>query len=148
MGIVSFMLLTRVLGPEGFGVWGLFLVISSITETARTALIKNAFIRFMHQTKEEEHGRLQAAAWVLSLSISVGLSLTFLLAAYPVAHWLKAPALAGMLQWYALTLLITVLFSQLEMLLNAKMIFRAFSHIYCTRQRFSLPPIAVSSCPT
>ena len=22
MGIVSFMLLTRVLGPEGFGVWG------------------------------------------------------------------------------------------------------------------------------
>src|ERR1700742_4608327 len=71
MGIISFMLLARVLGPAEYGVWGLFITISSITETARTALIKNAFIRFMHQTKEEEHGRLQTAAFALSLSISI-----------------------------------------------------------------------------
>ena len=143
MGIVSFMLLTRVLGPDGFGVWGLFLVISSITETARTALIKNAFIRFMHQTKEEEHGSLQAGAWILSLSISVVLSLLFLLAAYPVAQWLKAPALAGMLQWYALTMLITVLFSQCEMLLNAKMDFRGVCYMYVIRQGGLLAAIGV-----
>lgn len=142
MGIVSFMLLARVLGPEGFGVWGLFLVISSITETARTALIKNAFIRFMHQTGEEEHGRIQVAAWVLSGSISVILAAVFLLLAIPVAAWLKAPALAGMLQWYALTLLITVLFSQCEMLLNAKMDFRGVCWMYVVRQGLLLAAIA------
>jgi lipopolysaccharide exporter len=145
MGIVSFMLLARVLGPSGFGVWGLFLTITSITETARTALIKNAFIRFMHQTKEEEHGRLQTAALVLSLTISVVLSLIFLLAALPVAWWLKAPELASMLQWYALTLLITALFSQGEMLLNAKMDFRGVCWMYCVRQGLLLVLIAVYS---
>ena len=144
MGIVSFMLLTRVLGPAGFGVWGLFLTITSITETARTALIKNAFIRFMNQTKEEEHGRLQVAAWMLSLCLSVALSIIFLLAAYPVAYWLKAPDLANMLQWYALTLLITVFFSQCEMLLNAKMDFRGVCYMYVIRQGLLLA--AIGAC--
>ncbi len=145
MGIISFMLLARVLGPAEYGVWGLFVTISSITETARTALIKNAFIRFMNQTKEEEHGRLQTAALVLSLSISIVLSLVFLLAAYAVAQWLKAPELAGMLRWYALTLLVTVLFSQGEMLLNAKMDFRGVCWMYCVRQGLLLVLIAIYS---
>ncbi|WP_431214315.1 lipopolysaccharide biosynthesis protein [Puia sp. P3] len=110
MGIVSFMLLTRNLSKTGYGVWGLFLTISSITETARTALIKNAFIRYMHQTPEAEHGRLQSAALVLSLSISTVLAVLFLGAAIPAASWLKAPDLAAMLQWYALTLMLTAFF--------------------------------------
>jgi lipopolysaccharide exporter len=141
MGIVSFMLLARVLGPSGFGVWGLFLVISSITETARTALIRNAFIRFMHQTGEEEHGKLQAASLSLSGSISLVLSVAFLFLSIPVASWLKAPDLAGMLQWYSLTLLLSVLFSHCEMLLNAKMDFRGVCWMYCVRQGLLLAAI-------
>jgi len=143
MGIVSFMLLTRILGKTGFGVWGLFLTISSITETARTALIKNAFIRYMHQTPEAEHGRLQSAALVLSLSISTVLAVIFLAAAVPAAYWLKAPDLAAMLQWYSLTLLLTAFFSQWEMLLNAKMDFRGVCWMYCVRQGLLLLAIAV-----
>lgn len=134
IGIISFMLLARVLGPAGFGVWGLFLVISSITETARIALIKNAFIRFMHQTKEEEHGDLQGAAFMLSLSLSLILAVLFLLLASPVSYWLNAPELAIMLRWYALSILVSVLFSHFEMLLNAKMDFRGICWMYCVRQ--------------
>ncbi|HWK04087.1 MAG TPA: oligosaccharide flippase family protein [Puia sp.] len=134
LGIVSFMMLARILEPSGFGVWGLFLVITSITETARTALIRNAFIRFMHQTEETEHGKLQSAAFMLSLWVSLGLSLFFLLLAGPAASWLKAPPLASMLRWYSVTVLFTVLFSQEEMLLNAKMDFRGICWIYCIRQ--------------
>src|SRR5882762_9679393 len=134
MGIVSFMMLARVMEPAGFGVWGLFLVITSITETARTALIRNGFIRFMHQTEESEHGKLQSASLILSLWISLGLALFFLLLAAPMASWLKAAPLASMMRWYSLTVLITVLFSQEEMLLNAKMDFRGICWIYCIRQ--------------
>jgi lipopolysaccharide exporter len=143
MGIVSFMMLARILGPSGFGVWGLFLVISSITEAARTALIKNGFIRFMHQTPESEHGKLQSASLMLSLAVSVALSVFFLLLAGPLAVWLKAPPLATMMRWYALTVLFTVLFSQEEMLLNAKMDFRGICWIYCIRQGFLLCAIGV-----
>lgn len=143
MGIISFMLLARTLGPKGFGVWGLFMVISSTAETARIALIKNAFIRFMHQTDESEQDGLQSAAFALSASISGLLSLLFLLLSYQIAAWLKAPLLAGMLQWYALSLLVSVFFSHFEMLLNAKMDFRGICWMYCSRQGLLLVLIAV-----
>jgi lipopolysaccharide exporter len=142
MGIVSFMLLTRVLGPDGFGVWGLFMVISSLTETARTALIKNAFIRFMHQTKEEEHGRLQVAALVISSCISATIAILFVAMSRLIAGWLSAPLLAGMLQWYAVSLMISVLFAHCEMLLNARMDFKGVCWMYCVRQGFLLAGIA------
>ena len=70
----------------------------------------------------------------------------FLTVAGPVASWLKAPALGTMLRWYSLTLLLTALFSQAEMLLNAKMDFRGVCWMYVTRQGLLLasvlPPLS------
>jgi lipopolysaccharide exporter len=134
MGIVSFMLLTRSLEPAGFGVWGLFLTISGITEAARTALLRNGFIRFMHQTPESEHGKLQSASFMLSLWVSSALAVLFFALAGAASLWLNAAPLAVMLRWYAITVLLTVLFSQAEMLLNAKMDFRGVCWIYVIRQ--------------
>lgn len=134
MGILSFMLLARMVGPKEFGVWGLFMIISSTAEQARIALIKNAFIRFMHQTGPEEQARLQTAALVLSTTISILFAIAFLLLGYRVSIWLKAPLLSGMLAWYSMTILISVFFSHFEMLLNAKMNFRGICWMYCVRQ--------------
>src|SRR6478735_8893751 len=84
MGIVSFMLLARTLGPKSFGVWGLFMVISSTVETTRISLIKNAFIRFMYQTDDKEQDKLQSAAFVVSAGISLIISVAFLLLAHSI----------------------------------------------------------------
>jgi len=142
LGILSFMLLTRIMDLAEFGVWGLFLTISSITETARTSLIKNAFIRFMQQVKEDEEQDLQGAAFVLSLLVSGILSIIFLVLSQPAANWLNAPKLAGMLQWYAITLLISVFFAHFEMLLNAKVDFKGVCWMYCIRQGILLLQLA------
>lgn len=133
-GVLSFMLLTRTLEPSGYGVWGLFLTISGIVEAARTALLRNGFIRFMHQTEEQEHGKLQSASLILSLWVSGGLALVFLVMGGVVSLWLNAAPLAAMLRWYALTVVLTVVFSQAEMLLNAKMDFRGVCGIFVVRQ--------------
>ena len=136
IGILSFMLLARMLGPEGYGIWGLFIVITSITETTRTALIRNAFIRFIHQSEESEHGFVQGAAFILSASISGVLALLFFLLAGPAASLLNAPSLEYMLKLYAISLLISTFFAHFEMLLNAKMVFRGICFMYCVRQGF------------
>lgn len=143
MGIVSFMLLARLLGPKEFGVWGLFMVISSIVESARIALIKNAFMRFSHQTDEKEQGSLQSAAIILSFAISLLISILSFSMANPVAVWLKAPLLSEILRLYALTLLISVFFSHFEMLLNTRMNFKGICWMYCIRQGILAVVIAI-----
>src|SRR5688572_18721922 len=75
IGILSFILLARILGPGGYGVWGLFMIISALTETARNALIRNAYIWFSHQHEEKEENKLQASAFVLSTLMSAALAL-------------------------------------------------------------------------
>jgi len=141
MGIVSFMLLTRILGPGSFGVWGLFLLIAGITETARTALIKNAYVRFSHQTKVEEVASLQTASLILSLTISSVLALFFILFSDIISYYLNASDLSIMLHWYALSIVVSTLFSHLEIIMTAKMDFRGICWMYCCRQIVLLLPI-------
>lgn len=142
-GIVSFMFLARMLSPSGFGVWGLFILISSITETARTALLRNAFIRFTHQHDAQDHKYLQGAAFTMSLALSLVLAILFLALSVPVSNLLNAPELKGILQLYALTLVISVIFSHSEIVLNANMDFRGICWMYCLRQGLLFLPIAV-----
>ncbi len=134
-GIISFMMLARILGPSGFGVWGLFLTISAIIETARTALVKNAFIRFSGQLEERESDAgLQGGAFLLSLVISLCWAVVLVSAAAVISHLLNAPELKSMLLWYAGTILISVFFTHFEILMNAKMNFKALCWMFCVRQ--------------
>ncbi len=142
IGIISFMLLARMLGPSGYGVWGLFMIMSAITETARNALIRNAFIRFSHQYDKNESDRLQGAAFILSAALSLILALLYLILAGTVAGILHAPALKIMLQIYAVSLMVTVLFSHCETVMNANMDFRGICWMNCIRQGVILMIIA------
>jgi lipopolysaccharide exporter len=143
IGILSFILLARILGPGGYGVWGLFMIISALTETARNALIRNAYIWFSHQHEEKEENKLQASAFVLSTLMSAALAILYLVLSWPIANALNAPSLAIMLQVYSISLLITVLFSHAETILMAKTDFRAICWMNCLRQCVLLGCIVV-----
>jgi O-antigen/teichoic acid export membrane protein len=134
IAIISFMLLARMLGPGGYGVWGLFMIIAAVTETARNALIRNAFIWFSNQNDESQQKSLQAGTFVLSSYLSAGLAIAYLLLAIPIAEALNAPELAIMLQVYSLSLVVTILFSHVETVLNARMDFRGICWMNCVRQ--------------
>jgi O-antigen/teichoic acid export membrane protein len=142
IAIISFMLLARMLGPAGYGVWGLFMIISAVTETARNALIRNAYIFFSHQNDEKEQSRLQAATFILSSWMSIILAALYLVLAIPIAQALNAPSLAIMLQVYAISLLVTIFFSHAETILNSKMDFRGICWMNCVRQAVLLASIA------
>ncbi|MET0464598.1 MAG: flippase [Chitinophagaceae bacterium] len=144
IGILSFMLLARMLGPAGYGVWGLFMVISSIAETSRTAITRNAFIRFMHQSPDEQKPSIQGAALALSFFISAAMGLLFVIASYLLSFWSVTPELAELLRWYAVIILVSSFFSSMEMLLNAKLDFRGICFMYCVRQGLFM--ILVSIC--
>jgi lipopolysaccharide exporter len=134
IGVFSFMILARQLGPADFGIWGLFISIAAITETARTALVRNAFIKFMHQVAEDEQSSLQGSAFMLNLILSVLLSVVFICFSGLIANFLKAPVLASMLRYYSIALILSTFFTHAEMLLNAKMIFNRILWLQISRQ--------------
>ncbi len=134
MGVVSFMFLARLLGPTVFGIWGLFLLITSIVETARVALIKNAYIRFIHQNKEIEHLQIQRAAFLVNVLMSLLVSVLLFGFSQKIGNVLGAPALGDMLRLYALTFLVSAFFTHLEVVLNAQMNFKVICAMYLIRQ--------------
>jgi lipopolysaccharide exporter len=144
IAILSFMLLARMLGEGGdYGVWGLFMIIAALTETARNALIRNGYIFFSHQHDEKEQSRLQAATFILSSYMSVALAILYLALAKPISTALNAPTLAIMLQVYSVSLLVTIFFSHAETILNSKTDFRGICWMNCVRQAVLLTCIAV-----
>ncbi len=136
VNLLSFILLTRILtpAPAAFGVWALFTTIFATVETARISFMRNAFIRHVNQADDTEHQNLQAAAFVISIFISVFLAACFIVLAPVVRDGLNAPGLDIMLRWCALTILISTISSQCEMSLTAKSNFRAVSFMHLFRQ--------------
>jgi len=134
IGVVSFMLLSRVLGPESFGVWGLFITISTICEAIRLTLIKNAYIRFSQQSDINLQGVIQSATFLVSLAVTIIFAVGLLALAKPLAGWLNAPSLSVMLSWYLPALFVGWIFSHFEIIFSSRMDFRANCWMYCVRQ--------------
>ena len=142
-GVLSFILLTRLLDLSSFGEWGLFLIIAGICETARTALIKNAFVRFSNQVSTDEQASLQTAAFVLSFIIAFILSLFLFFFANIFSYYLNAPDLTIMLKWFGLSLIVGTLFSHTEIIFTSRLDFRGICWIYCLRQALLFLPVLV-----
>lgn len=132
-GLLTFMLLTRLFSPQHYAVWGLFMVISSIVETSRNALIKNGYILFTNTSHESELGGIEYAAFLTNCIFSVFLIALFLTTAHPLEQLFHTPGLSTILIYYSFTLLLLIPFSQREIYLNARMDFKGVFWMYFVR---------------
>ncbi|MDO8992593.1 MAG: oligosaccharide flippase family protein, partial [Daejeonella sp.] len=69
--IGSFYILLRILGPNEYGVWVLFMVTTTIIETIRGGLLQNALIRFLAAEEKSEHHKITAASFTISGILSL-----------------------------------------------------------------------------
>lgn len=132
-GVFSFMLLARLYAPPVFGVWGLFMVISSIVETLRHALIKNGYILFINTAHEKERPGIEYAALILNVAFSFFLVLLFLLTGSFFETIFHAPGLAEVLHIYSIALVFLIPFSHKEFFLVARLDFRRIFFMYFAR---------------
>ncbi|HEY9706010.1 MAG TPA: hypothetical protein V6C58_26480, partial [Allocoleopsis sp.] len=65
------MILFRVLDKETFGVWVLFLTITSFIEIGRTGLLQNGLITFLNTSEKSEHAKINTASLFLNMSLSI-----------------------------------------------------------------------------
>lgn len=115
--------MVRYYSKEVFGVWALFVVITSVVEMSRSAFIQNAYVRFFSQP-ETDQGKLLMASLVLNLASTL-FFIFIMVGLIPVLQrfW-NTEEIGSLILWYCLTSLILVPFTQLNYLEQANKSFQ------------------------
>lgn len=96
---VSFVILVRLLPEYDFGVWVLFLTLTSFAEMGRSGLLQNAVIKFCVEEEGEYGNILSSGLWVNTLG-SIVLGLVLVVMIYPLSRMWSAPELTQLIWWY------------------------------------------------
>lgn len=110
--------------PQGeFGIWALFLTITTIIETSRNGLIQNALIKLIYSSSPEYVNKIVTASWPINIFYS--LLIFVVLAGFGgfIANAFGAPELQTMFLYYGITLFILIPFSQFNYIQQAKFSF-------------------------
>lgn len=132
-GLLTFMLLARMYTPEVYGVWGLFMIISSIVETSRNAFIKNGYIVFINKSEESERSKVETAAFLTNVIFTIIFIIFFLCIGGLFEKIFKSEGLYSILALYSLTLILLIPFSQRENYLSARTNFKGIFWMYTVR---------------
>lgn len=111
-GFGSYFFQVRILTKEEFGIWALFLTVTSLIEVARNGLIQNAQIKFMASSPAEEHPKIITASLALNVILTVFSVVCLFLFAGLISTLYTSPALKGMLYFYVLTTISLIFHSQ------------------------------------
>lgn len=142
-GFGGFYFLVRSLTKEQFGIWALFLTITTIVEMSRNGLIQNALIKLLHASASEESHKIVTASWVINLLYSLLIILLLIGFSTAISIMFGAEEFRPMFLYYGITLLLLVPFSQFNYIQQARFSFSGIFWSVAVRQGFFFGVILV-----
>lgn len=144
-GFINLVLLTRKLTVDQMGMWALFLTITGIFELTKSALLKNAHIKYVSSIDDPE---VQAEIASSSFLINAAITLFFIILILLFSNWLgrwfhTGTELGAMLQWFIPGLIFMVFFAHLEAVQQSNLDFRGGFAGSLVRQVFFFLVIAL-----
>lgn len=130
------MILIRVLTKPQMGVWALFLIVTTIFESTKSGLLKNAHIKFV-SSDLENFNKTHIASSSLSINIFVSLIFIIFLAFFHdgFSNFFNGGTdLSHMLLWFIPGLIFMVFFSHLEAIQQSHFDFKGIFAGHLTRQ--------------
>ncbi len=130
------MVLIRSLPKADMGIWALFLVVTSIFEATKSALLKNAHIKYVSgDTANPEKSVIASSSFLINLLINI--IFIFLILAF--STWLNVllktgPVLSDMLHWFIPGMIGMVFFSHLEAIQQSHFDFKGVFAGHLVRQ--------------
>lgn len=121
-GVGSFVMLTRIFPKDTVGIWANYMNIITLLEVARNGLVQNAKINFLNQYSQDEPVILKASL-VINLGVSLLSALFLALCGGLLASYWAAPVVQVLFWIYALTSLVLVPFTQVNILQQSRMHF-------------------------
>jgi O-antigen/teichoic acid export membrane protein len=135
-GFINFVILIRSLSKPEMGAWALFLAITSVFETTKSNLLKNAHIRFVSASEEEdERSAIASSSFIINASVNLIFILLILFFAEKMSFFLHAGnELAETLRWFIPGLAAMVFFSHMEAVQQSNLDFKGNFAGYLVRQ--------------
>ena len=109
-GFGGFYFLVRIFPKEEFGLWALFLTVTTLVEFSRVGLIQNAVVKYVATSHEDEMPNIISASFFLNISLTVLSVIALFVLAKPLSVYWQKPQLEDMMHWYALTTIALALF--------------------------------------
>lgn len=117
-GFGSYFFLVRYFDVDSFGVWTLYVIISSSLEMARSSFVQNAFVKFFNDDSFDKPTLFWSSLFlnaVITMVIVAGLVLTSPLM---TSFW-KTDKITEIIYWYCVTSIILIPFTQFNYLEQA-----------------------------
>ncbi len=132
-GFGSYFFLTRYFPVESFGVWALFILVTSLVEMVRTAFVQNAFIKF-YKEPDIDSGALFSSSLFLNLISTVFFIFILIIAIPFLESFWHTTEIGAMILWYCAASVVLVFFTQLNFLEQANHSFKGVFWGNVTRQ--------------
>lgn len=133
-GFVNFVILIRGLSKPQMGLWAFFLVVTTLFETTKSYLLKNAHIKFVGNSNEEKTA-IASSSFLVNVSITVLFVLFLFVFSGRFSIWVGAGReLEDMLRWYIPAMFFLVFFSHFEAVSQSHLDFKSVFAGYFTRQ--------------
>ena len=116
------------------GAWSLFLSITTILETGKGGLIKNALIKFINSSENEDHAKIETASILINLLVTLVSVAIILCFATTLGEYWNIGELGSMLYWYIGTSILLIPFSHFEYMQQAHHSFGGILSSYLARQ--------------
>jgi O-antigen/teichoic acid export membrane protein len=133
-GFVNFVILIRGLSKTEMGLWAFFLVVTTLFETTKSYLLKNAHIKFVGNSNQEKTA-IASSSLLINSTITLLFILFLFLFSGNLSSWLGAGnELEQMLRWYTPAMVFLIFFSHFEAVSQSHLDFKSVFAGYFTRQ--------------
>ena len=140
-GFGSYFFLVRYFSPDNFGIWSLFVIITSVVEMSRSAFIQNAFVKFYSQTDVDKPQLIKASIYLNLLSNLFFVLVMLLLIPVLRTFW-HSQEIGWLIAWYCVTSTILVPFTQLNYIEQASHSFKGIFWSAVVRQGLFFATVA------
>ncbi|GAB3021251.1 hypothetical protein GCM10027051_28100 [Niabella terrae] len=127
LGFLNFYMLVRLLTPNDYGTWIIFISIITIVELSKNGLTQEASIKYLSGAGQTDKRKIVSATFVINFSLSLLLTILLLLLAPLAGSIWDSEVLPLMLQLYTITFVISGIQSQMNCIEQAHFQFKGSS---------------------
>jgi len=144
-GVLNFMMLTRMLSRYEFGVWSIFLVVSTLFEMTKSSLLKTAHIQFAASNNDDaEHLAISWSSLTLNILLTIIYWTGLYIFANPIGVLLKSGSdFATTISWYIPGMIGMIFFAHYDATRRAKMNFKNGLYGYLTKYAYFFLAIGI-----